>query len=466
MKVSFPHERLSQRWWREWWSEDFSWTGLASKAIGKQQAHFAHGGIGGEKTLQDYWRLDSSRRSRTDAELLQCGELVRDNTERLWHLCHVPLSWKDGSPAKAAWRESEREKVRALTEARLGATGASKFSPNGQTACSPDGRAQLQGVVFCEAPVLPGTGVLRICADFAWIPTWDAGASAFGASTSFRHALFDGHVRFHCATFEAALLLDYARFLGDVTVGSVPDSRAAQFSAEVSARGAVFLGPAQFARCGFSQGARFDGAHFAGEVEFFAATLDGAFDHATFDERVCFMSATMQSVSFSSVRCNAFVDFSSAKFSMLYFRNCEFRADVNFMDTKFPRSPAALVGGFAGARFHKAPDFQHAGFHWIAALDGVILDQGILLDKAGVPFLERQFNDKLLPAALKVPADYEENIPRERSRQLLALQGGCRTIRLQAERTGDTSIAQLYAGFEARINEQVSGLPVPADTDD
>ena len=254
--------------------------------------------------------------------------------------------------------------------------------------------------------------------------------------------------------------------MGDVTLGSVPDARAAQFSDAVSARKAIFLGKAEFSRCGFAKAARFDAAHFAGEVDFFAATLTGsvAFDHAVFDAPVSFMSATLESFSFSSVRCNAFADFSSAKFGKdcwLFFRNSVFRADVNFSAAKLPRKAETLVGGFSATRFAKTPDFVAAGVHWIAALDDAILEQGIELDKLGVPFLERQFDQRLLPAALKVPKEFEENIPRERLRQLLSLQGGCRALRLAMDRAGNATLAATFAGFERRIDEEVRQLPVP-----
>jgi hypothetical protein len=72
----------------------FSWIALASKPIGSQQADVVLGGKDGSKNLQDYWRRDASLRLRTDAEMLEAGELVREANGRLWHLCHVPLAWR------------------------------------------------------------------------------------------------------------------------------------------------------------------------------------------------------------------------------------------------------------------------------------------------------------------------------------------------------------------------------------
>ena len=468
MKSRIPHDRLSQRWWRDWWSEDFSWTALASKPIGSQQADVILGATDGSKNLQDYWRRGASNRLRTDAEMLDAGELVRESNGRLWHLCHVPLAWRDGTPAKSAWGDAERARLRELIEARLEVTAPSQFFFNGQRTQNADGRAQLSGTIFCEPPSAPKSGVLRIRAEFAWIPAWDAGSVKFGAGANFSRALFEGRLKVNCATFEGALSFDGARLMGDVTLGSVPDSRGAQFSDEVSARKAIFLGNAEFSRCGFNNGARFDGARFTGEVDFFAATLAGSvgFDHGVFDARVSFMSAELQSLSFSSVRCNGFADFSAAKFSSnswLYFRHCDFRDGANFSGTKFSRKPEALVGGFSGARFRKTPDFEGAGLYWISALDEIILEQGIRIDKFGAPFLERQFTERLLPAALKVPKEYEDAIPRERLRQLLALQGGCRTLRVEMERTGNATLAQTFASFERRIDDEVRHLPVPPD---
>src|ERR1700754_2804947 len=31
IKITFPHERLEKRCWRDWWSEDFSWQALERK---------------------------------------------------------------------------------------------------------------------------------------------------------------------------------------------------------------------------------------------------------------------------------------------------------------------------------------------------------------------------------------------------------------------------------------------------
>src|SRR5262245_10975254 len=113
MKIRYPHEQLEKKWWGNWWSEDFSWPSLAFKPLHR------YAGVNGEKSLQDYWRREPAGTVRSDEKLEAAGELVRDPSGRLWHILHVPHVWRDGSPAKAAWSETQREKLKALIMARL-----------------------------------------------------------------------------------------------------------------------------------------------------------------------------------------------------------------------------------------------------------------------------------------------------------------------------------------------------------
>jgi len=458
MRIRLPHERLEKRWWRDWWSEDFSWPALAFKKL-------PAGGPHGEKTLQEYWRREPGGARRSDAQLEAAGELVRDPKGRLWHVLHVPLHWSDGTPAKIAWTETERERLSALIAARLMPAVKTSFFFGG-TPVSPDGRVQLQGAVLLDPPsaqrATPGLA-LRACCDFAWLPAWDASEETFAAGAGFRRALFQGPVRFSVARFEAEAFFERAYFLADVLFGSKTEPPCSvQFPALVNFQRAIFLGRAGFDGCGFQE-ARFDQAHFASDSNFFAARFKSAsFEGVTFDGPASFLSAQVSdSLSFGAVHARSELIFSSAKFSRnarIWFRNSRFDGPVQFMGTELPRRHDNFMSAFAGASFSLAPYFEMAGRLWIAALDKATLERGILLDPAVPAVIEREFLAKVLPDALKAPAgggDYHV------VQQLLALAGGCRVLKQSASKAGDGTVEELYGRLEKLVNEQIARFPVP-----
>lgn len=458
MKIRFPHERLEKKWWRDWWSEDFSWPSLAFKKL-------PAGGQHGEKTLQEYWRREPGGAKRSDAQLQAAGELIRDPKGRLWHVMHVPLHWPNGTPAKAAWTETERERLSALITARLSPAARTSFSFSGKP-ISPDGRVQLQGAVLLDPPsaqrATPGLA-LRACCDFAWLPAWDASEETFAEGASFRRALFHGPVRFHRAKFEAAAYFERAHFLGDAMFGSKAEvPGAAQFPDLANFQRAIFLGRADFDGCGFQQG-RFDEAHFGSASSFFAARFkSSSFEGATFDGPASFLSAQVsESLSFGAVRARAELVFTTAKFARnatLWFRDSRFDGPVRFMGTEFPRRHSNFASAFAGARFSQPPYFEMSGRLWIAALDRAVLERGILLDPQVPAAIEREFLTKVLPDALKAPPGGGDDYV---VRQLLALAGGCRVLKQSASKTGDSTSEDLYARLEKLVDEHIEKIPVP-----
>lgn len=460
MNIRFPHERLARKWWRDWWSEDFSWPALAFKRL-------PAGGQHGEKTLQDYWRREPNGTRRSDAQLEAAGELIRDPKGRLWHVVHVPLHWSDGTPAKAAWTESDRERLSALIAARLSPAEKrrSLFSFNGK-AVTPDGRIQLRGAVLLDPPsaqrTTPGLA-LRACCDFAWLPAWDAREETFAEGASFCRALFHGPVRFNHAKFEAGAYFERAYFLADVVFGTkAEEPGSVQFPDLVNFRDAIFLGRADFDGCGFQQ-ARFDHAHFRAASSFFATRFkSGSFEGATFDAPVSFLSVQVNdSLCFGPVHTRSQLDFSSSKFARnatLWFRNSRFDGPVRFMGAEFPRRPANFASAFEGARFSQAPCFELSGRLWIAALDRADLERGILLDQEVPAVIEREFLGKVLPDALNAPGGGgDETIVQ----QLLALAGGCRVLKQCASRNGDGRSEALYARLETVVHEHLEKFPVP-----
>jgi hypothetical protein len=463
MRVSFAHERLEQRWWRSWWAEDFSWPALARKPLG-QRASGIWSALFKKKDLQDYWRLDAAGRTRNDAELERQGELVRDPNGRLWHLAHVPLHWPNGTAAKAAWNQEQREYLGKIIADRLARTEESKFGFASQP-LGADGRAQLQGVIFLDPPSLARSGgaPLRIRCDLAWFPTWDCAGEAFGDGCGFERALFTGHTRLRRAQFTGGISFERAWFLDELTCGTLEEGT--EFPDYATFRQAIFLGAVHLDRCIFDQ-LRCDYAHFAGRVECFAARFkQGTFDRATFDAPATFMSSTVKEcLGFGDVHARGHMDLSSMDLSQarLWFPNATFDS-VHMMGTKLPRSMAKQIGGFRGARFRGAADFSLCGKHWIAALEGASIEGNLTLDNAAPAILEREFESKLLPAALKVGRN--DGSPEARlEEQLLGLEGGCRCIRLAAAKAGDVEAEQLYARFESRIREYLRKIPAASAT--
>ena len=138
-RIKTPREEIDALWLAMWEAADFSWAGLAdvsgrNPAIELKQFTAPEGfPIGGEITLQDYWRwslgvpeFETDNRLLTDDELKQAGLLVaRDGN--LWHVLHLP-----------AYSAVDHAPLQALLTARL------KHAPGFQ-GYGPEGRVLLTG---------------------------------------------------------------------------------------------------------------------------------------------------------------------------------------------------------------------------------------------------------------------------------------------------------------------------------
>jgi hypothetical protein len=320
----------------------------------------------------------------------------------------------------------------------------------------------LQGAILLDPPSLSAHGAqpLRIKCDSAWLPPWDASGETFGDGASFAKALFSGDTRLHRAKFEGCVSFDQARFMGDIVCGAVHEEAAARFPELATFQRAIFVRDVHLDRCHFARG-RFDHAHFAGALRCFAARFDtGAFDGALFDGPVSFLSSTGKGLSFSGARARGSVDFGSVVFTHahLFFRSAVFSGPVSFSGAKMPRKLRQQVDGFRGTRFMQPPDFSTTGVHWIAALHEARFEQGVALDKPAPAVVEHEFTNKLLPAALEVQRGLigPEKVLEE---QLQALAGGCRTIRLEAAKTGDTENSRLYGRLEEMVHVHLRQIP-------
>lgn len=335
-------------WWRDWFSEDFSWAGLASKTIKEFGPHST--GPHGVDTLQAYWRLDyasDNGRLRTDQEMRKTGELVDGPDCKTYHIAHLPTRNEQGDTAgwKADWAEKDWERLNQVLSARMDAasdlivpyitetTSERLAKPNFET------RALLVGAVIRDTPAPtrpPDRQPSRI-----WHAVF-AGAR-FLAVADFRRAEFSGgDANFSRATFSGG----GAKFCG------------AQFSG----------GKADFSKARFLlEDADFSDANFAGgEADFSGASFlraNAVFRYAHFSGG----RTSFSSVFFMENTANfTGAHFSGGNASFVYARFWGHYAW--FADARFSGGPASFRGAefsighafFSGAHFSGGDAIFHS----------------------------------------------------------------------------------------------------------
>ena len=99
---------LLDKWWEDWWAQDFSWDGLTKRewegwsvTLDDAIIETADAPRGArDANLQDYFRWNpSTRELRNNAALKVQGLLWSDDRYALFHIMHVPLRWSDGIPS-------------------------------------------------------------------------------------------------------------------------------------------------------------------------------------------------------------------------------------------------------------------------------------------------------------------------------------------------------------------------------
>jgi hypothetical protein len=96
-------EGLMKRAWERWFNTDYSWDGL-------KESEWTD-----ELTLQDYW-LDG----RSEDDLRANGELIEVAGQKTYHIAHLPLHYRDGTPTrKTSHRDEVQAQLDALILARL-----------------------------------------------------------------------------------------------------------------------------------------------------------------------------------------------------------------------------------------------------------------------------------------------------------------------------------------------------------
>jgi uncharacterized protein YjbI with pentapeptide repeats len=299
-------KQSEHRWesFRDWWNEDWSWTGLESKS----QEHPTNPYT--PESLQDYWR---------DQE-----NALIDFAGRKWTRFHLPPCDLDGnlaSPYSAAKGDEFWEGLYARIYSARTPTRRNPLENWG-------GRERFDGVVF------PGwqrrsDPDLVLDANFGlalFLGACDFSACKF-ASLFERARFVVGDVRFTKARFEK-----YATFLGARFTGGDIHFNDAQFLKGAFFAGAHFFDAAtSFTYAQFFEQGHFGGAYFSGLFVDFAFTLfDGEanFGRAKFSCKPSFWNAQLQKATFEQ-----------AVFSgHSQFEGCRFSGDVSFLEVRFPEN--------------------------------------------------------------------------------------------------------------------------------
>ncbi len=398
MATAKTREELHADWWKDWWTEDYSWDGLANKFIA------GTGGVHGERTLQDYWLIDpATGKPRSIAEMQNAGEFVSSPEDKRWHIAHVPLDWYPRNPAKSAWSDTKRAQLAAIIAARIAAAQETavtqKVFDKEETPAGVDGRAQLQGSILLDPPDHPSgvEAAIHIMATRCRMPAWDTYCRHFGPGSRFDGAAFSGNASFQGATFSGVARFDSATFAGDANFQRANFTGVAQFdgttfSGDASFEQAKFEKTAIFLRSKFEIGgdARFIGATFSRDVRFVGASFlsYARFDSATFSDLAHFDGTTFSGdASFDEATFTGPVLFKNATFSgdasfgraafenRTVFRWAKFEATG---DASFERATFSDLAHFGGTTFSGDASFDEAIFSDNTSFDRVKFEKAAL----------------------------------------------------------------------------------------
>jgi hypothetical protein len=194
-------QALETAWWRTWWSQDFSWDGLAAKPAGFSG------------TLQDYWR--------SEAPYL----IDEPHSTRRWTRFHCPFVFADGSLSpKAHWTPTDWSPLHMALKMRL--VDGTETRPCRLSGVVLNGLREAEDVERHD-----GAGDLWLLADHAFFSAGvDLSRNVFGraefdAAWFGREAAFDGAL-IHGGTFAGAVFCGEARFATTRFDSPPPFSRA------------------------------------------------------------------------------------------------------------------------------------------------------------------------------------------------------------------------------------------------
>lgn len=340
-------ETLEAEWWHRWWTEDYSWNGLARQPLGGSYFGEERRGAFGEKSLREYWRREpDSAKTRTDEELLAAGELIRAPDGALWHIVHVPLTWKDGTRAKSNWNNETQRKLSAILQLRLLNTDDSFIDASHGDEIL-DGRAQFSGAILTEDFLLKlgrdtseSVQPTRLVCRQAWITLLNASQVEFRDEAEFSDVFFSGAVSFYNAVFQRNLEMRGAIFGGEAWFLK------AKFMENVYLSGAKVFGTFMFQDTKIHGDMNFHGASLCGVSNFMNTELYG---------KAWFMrSKFLQSGTFERAHFHANVSFVSSEF----LDNVEFNEAIFDKATSFDFSEFTKKIGFTGASFAGQTSFS------------------------------------------------------------------------------------------------------------
>jgi uncharacterized protein YjbI with pentapeptide repeats len=369
----------TERWWREWRSQDYSWSGLKTKpwegwsvideafvleadAEPPQSAAFSKRRAA---TLQDYWRLDPHSRQLRDEHAMR-GELISKDGQPTYHLVHLPLHY-DNSESTGKF-DSGGDHLSAILSERLKYSGATagtfrfEFGPSGWRPRGADRRIQLTGAVLRDTLVDHAHDLHVLAKSCCWTSDVDFDAATFGQGTEFAGNLFCANARFHRSHFK-----------GDARFTMV------DFCGRADFEGAVFDGECSFFRAVFRTRANFRAGSFGSTVWF----NEAQFDNVVFRGRD-FLGLAY----FGGSRFTGEMDFVSATFSKA----------TSFELITWPKNARDRHASFDHASFRSAVSFKGAGFSSIAAFAGASFEGGLQIDDLGDRESEIVFRSELRDA--------------------------------------------------------------------
>lgn len=478
-----------REWWAAWRKEDYSWDGLQRKPLHGWrvadgvlvEAHAAPAGAT-RATLQDYWR------DQKDALIEGDG--------RKWTIAHVPMHWRDGSPAKAGWAEAEREQLQSLVRAKLEAVDL-RVHPQPQDA--PEGRnfrAQLEGCILFNSSYQAHCAYaakriffeedftvmrLRAGSDFSdayfkqlasWEDITGTGECQFNAArfletaefsritfpgkVDFTDAEFFGVAKFYGTQFEGEAVFDRSQFRSNVWfLPSEITEKTARFAKGVSFTAATFHEDMSFEKAVFEQEVSYGWANFLGLSNWNFCEFKGK---VNFERLNCVGVFTVHNCVFSSEVGFEYGHFSKrARFTGvkfvptgdagINFECVRFNDLADFAGAQFPQRYEHFSGAFVGAQFIGVADMRSdeaGGATWIAALDGALLSGKLLLEPPSEADANREFHKKMIPGAHQAAKADVEQMKAEAIKEGSPLKGG--ELRRRAAEAVERRLRELESG--------------------
>lgn len=431
-----PDDRL-KRFWETWWQEDYSWDNLASTSIPADH-YVRRFQSGAPPNLQSYWRSPLERRQlRTDDEMR--SELVEDPDGRQWHIVHVPMHWKDGTPAKAAWTGEQLDHLKSVINARLNHALSNEFIQE----------PHLRSIALLKGVVLPTLDFPAGKANAIFVQTYVG--SKFSLQECFTESRF---INCHFAqqvsllntAFHREAIFENCTFEGRICAQRVTCHEMASFCDSVFFghnlfRECRFDGRTWFHHVQFEESVSFSGSHFSGEAQF---------NHASF----------RTGASFDGVLFDGTSDFDACSFGEgLSFRNARFAKPAFFSNVTLPAEVkprddllSAADASFYNARFSDTAIFTGTILSPLASFNGCLFDGGLHVDRAPEGVETNRFRSELQEALSAADKDAK----------LDALLGGAQTIRKSMERASDKKSEHLFYRFELMVRQKQNKTP-PAE---